>query len=55
MNYSYFTKFANEHSIPFAWQPRFYNHIVRNSTEMNAISEYIENNVVKWEIDRSAD
>ena len=49
------TKFASEHSISFAWQPRFYDHIVRNSTEMNAIAEYIENNVAKWGIDKSAD
>lgn len=49
------TKYANEHSIPFAWQPRFYDHIVRNSAEMNAIAEYIENNVVKWELDELVD
>ena len=24
------TKYANEHDIPFAWQPRFHDHIIRN-------------------------
>ena len=46
------TKFANENSIPFAWQTRFFDHIVRNQNEMNSIAEYIENNVAKWESDK---
>lgn len=46
------TKFANENSIPFAWQTRFFDHIVRNQNEMNNIAEYIENNVAKWESDK---
>ena len=44
------TKFSNEHSIPFLWQSRFYDHIVRDSNEMNRIAEYIENNVANWEL-----
>ena len=46
------TKFANENNIPFAWQTRFYDHIVRNQDEMNRIAEYIENNVAKWDLDK---
>lgn len=42
------TKFANENNIPFAWQPRFYDRIIRNTDEMNRIAEYIEGNVARW-------
>ena len=45
------TKFAKEHDIMFAWQSRFHDHIIRNQKEMDLISEYIENNVRKWEED----
>ena len=41
------TKYANEHGISFAWQPRFHDHIIRNWTEMNHISQYIQNNPMK--------
>ena len=43
------TKFANENSIPFAWQHLYYDHIIRDSNEMNHIAEYIENNVAEWD------
>ena len=46
------TCYANQHNIPFAWQPRFHEHIVRNTDDMNAIAEYIENNVAQWEYDK---
>ena len=46
------TKYANEHHIPFVWQPRFHDHIIRNWTEMNHIFQYIQNNPMKWELDR---
>ena len=46
------TKYANEHDISFAWQPRFHDHIVRNFTEMNHIALYIQYNPMKWELDR---
>ncbi len=45
------TRFARQNDIPFQWQPRFYDHIIRDQNEMNRISEYIENNVSKWESD----
>ncbi len=44
------THFANENNIPFAWQPRFHDHIVRNQDELNHIAKYIENNVGKWHL-----
>ena len=46
------TNYANEHDIPFAWQPRFHDHIIRNWTEMNHIAQYIQHNPEKWEMDR---
>ena len=46
------TKYANEHDIPFAWQSRYHDHIIRNITEMNHIADYIQNNPMKWELDR---
>ncbi len=46
------TKYANEHDISFAWQPRFHDHIIRNWTEMNHIALYIQHNPMKWELDR---
>ncbi len=46
------TKYANEHDISFAWQPRFHDRIIRNWTEMNHIAQYIQHNPMKWELDR---
>ena len=46
------TKYAYEKDIPFIWQPRFHDHIIRNGTEMNRIADYIQNNPMKWELDR---
>ena len=35
----------------FNWQPRFYDHIIRNENELRRIRTYIQNNPLKWEID----
>ena len=32
----------------FAWQPRFYEHIIRNEKELNRIREYIIINPLQW-------
>ena len=45
------TRFARENNIPFAWQSRYHDHIVRSQNEMNRIAEYIEQNPAKWESD----
>ena len=42
---------ARQRGIPFAWQPRYYDHIIRNYHETNQIAEYIENNVARWDLD----
>ncbi|HAX90245.1 MAG TPA: transposase [Cyanobacteria bacterium UBA11370] len=36
----------------FAWQPRFYEHIIRADGSLNRIRDYIANNPTKWELDR---
>lgn len=46
------TKYAIEHDIPFAWQSRYHDHIIRNQLEMNRIADYIKNNPLRWELDR---
>jgi REP element-mobilizing transposase RayT len=48
------TRFARQNDIPFQWQPRFYDHIIRDQNEMNQIAEYIENNVAEWESDNQS-
>lgn len=45
------TCFANQNNIPFGWQSRFHDHIIRHIDEMNRIAEYIETNVLRWESD----
>jgi len=36
----------------FAWQPRFYDHIIRNDEFLHEIRRYIRDNPIKWELDR---
>jgi REP element-mobilizing transposase RayT len=35
------------------WQPRFYDHIIRNDRELYAIRKYIRNNPAHWACDRN--
>ncbi len=35
----------------FKWQPRFYDHIIRNENDLHRIRIYIQNNPLKWELD----
>ena len=46
------TRYANSHNLAFKWQPRYHDHYIRNYRDGNNISEYILNNVAKWEEDR---
>ncbi len=34
------------------WQRNYYEHIIRNNTELKHIRNYIENNPIKWENDK---
>ena len=44
--------YANQNNIPFAWQSRYHDRIIRDRHEMNRIAEYIENNVINWAMDK---
>ena len=35
----------------FAWQPRYYDHIIRNDDSLQKIRRYIQENPLKWEMD----
>ena len=45
------TKYARNHGIDFAWQTRYYDHIVRNEQAYNRILFYIQNNINQWNKD----
>ena len=45
------TKHANRLGFDFAWQSRFYDHIIRDHSSYLKISEYIRNNPLKWQKD----
>jgi putative transposase len=42
---------ATKNNINFEWQPRFYDHIVRDEDDLNRIKDYIINNPIKWNED----
>lgn len=46
------TKFSHQNNIPFEWQPRFHDRIIRNQEEMNRIAQYIEENISRWDLDK---
>ena len=46
------TTFANTNNIPFIWQPRYYEHIIRDNNEYLRIKKYIQNNPANWISDR---
>ena len=46
------TKRCNELKLPFGWQSRFHDHIIRDNDEFNRIKNYIINNPVNWEQDK---
>ena len=45
------TKHANRMNLKFAWQPLFYDHIIRDQRSFHNISGYIRNNVQNWKED----
>jgi REP element-mobilizing transposase RayT len=46
------TTHARKNDIVFAWQPRFYDHVIRSIDDYNRISNYIINNPANWHTDR---
>ncbi len=45
------TKHARKINPDFSWQPRFYDHIIRNEKSLYKIRNYITNNPQKWNDD----
>ena len=45
------TRYARKINARFAWQSRYHDHVIRDSRDGNSISEYIDNNVLKWDLD----
>ena len=43
---------ARKYNIPFAWQPRFHDHIIRSDDEFKRISNYIVDNPANWQRDK---
>ena len=43
---------VNNHKS-FAWQPRFFERIIRNEKELYSIRKDIEQNPLKWEIEKN--
>jgi len=45
------TMYARLHNIEFAWQPKYYEHVIRNEQDLQRIREYIRNNPAQWKLD----
>jgi REP element-mobilizing transposase RayT len=41
-----------QNDLHFQWQRSFYNHVICNEAELFRIREYIQNNPLKWDLDR---
>ncbi len=46
------TTYARKNNIPFDWQSRFHDHIIRSKDDHLKISNYIINNPAKWVDDK---
>ena len=46
------TKYAKKENLPFQWQSRFYDHMVREADEFKRIQQYIINNPKNWYQDK---
>ncbi len=47
------TRFARKNGYKdFMWQSRFYDHIIRNEKDLHRIRTYIQNNPLKYELDK---
>lgn len=42
---------ANKLNIPFEWQPRYHEHIIRDQTAFDNIMNYIDTNIENWQFD----
>ncbi len=46
------TKHARRLGFEFGWQPRFWDHVIRDENSHHRIAQYIINNPQKWEMDK---
>ena len=46
------TKYTNENKLPFGWQTRFHDRVIRDADEFNSIRNYIINNPYNWANDK---
>ena len=45
------TKFARQRDLPFKWQARYHDRVIRNMGEYERVRQYIYENPEKWEED----
>ena len=45
------TTYARKNNLPFAWQERFHDHIIRSDEELDIIRNYIIQNAINWKDD----
>lgn len=46
-------KHTTLHQVEFAWQPRYYDRVIRSEKELQNIRQYIFNNPSKWEKEKN--
>ena len=46
-------KRAGHHPQTPVWQRNYYDHVIRNEKSLQEIRDYIQNNPMKWELDRN--
>jgi REP element-mobilizing transposase RayT len=46
------SKHANRMGFEFSWQPRFYDHIIRDENSYETIANYIFTNPLNWDRDK---
>lgn len=47
------TRWSRQNGHPdFAWQPRYYDHVIRDDESLDAIRRYIRANPLRWQEDR---
>lgn len=42
------TKYARQNQIPFQWQARYHDHVIRNDQEYRLVWDYVQINPQKW-------
>ena len=42
------TRYARQKEIPFKWQSRYYDRIIRTPEECDSVKAYIRNNIIHW-------